>query len=216
MSLLDLVQHRRDLPHVAARGKHVCADDHLAGRVGAPLHVVGGSVAAVGHLHDRRLRIGAGGPCLVALGGLLLGLQFRQTCQRLLQTRGPFRGGTTPRRRLASAGRARVVVHFLLEQADLLLGLVQVFLQGGLAVERGGAGAGADAHAVLGDAVEIDQVLLAQHGHGLGQELIEEIDMAGAEVGQGVVVDGDATDEPAEGVVVGAQPGQGTGGADAL
>src|SRR5262249_27631984 len=95
-------------------------------------------------------------------------------------------------------------------------GLLQVFLQGGLAVEGGGAGAGADAHAVLGDAVEIDQVLLAQHGHGVGQESVEEIDVAGAEVGQGGGIDGDAADEPAEGVVVLTQPGQGACGADAF
>ena len=35
-------------------------------------------------------------------------------------------------------------------------------------------------------------------------------------IGEGVVVDGDAADQPAEGVVVAAEPGQGAGGADAL
>src|SRR5262249_50709703 len=60
------------------------------------------------------------------------------------------------------------------------------------------------------------QVLLAQDGDGVGQQVVEEVDVAGAEVGEGVVVDGDAAYEPAEGVVVLAQPGQGAGGADAL
>ena len=83
-------------------------------------------------------------------------------------------------------------------------------------MEGGGPGAGADAHAVVGDAVEVDQVLLAEHGHRVGQQPVEHVDVADAEVGEGVVVDGDAAAEPAEGVVVAAQPGQGAGGADAL
>src|SRR5262249_44000485 len=83
-------------------------------------------------------------------------------------------------------------------------------------VEGGGPGAGADAHAVVGDAVEIDQPLLAEDGHRVGQQLIKQVEVANAEVGEGVVVDGDATAQPAEGVVVRAQPGQGAGGADPL
>jgi hypothetical protein len=83
-------------------------------------------------------------------------------------------------------------------------------------VEGGGPGAGADAQAVVGDAVEVDQPLLAEHGHRVGQQPIEQIEVTDAEVGQGVVVDGDAAAQPAEGVVVGAQPGQGAGTADAL
>src|SRR5262249_33675428 len=98
----------------------------------------------------------------------------------------------------------------------LLLGLAEAFLQGGPAMEGGGAGAGADAQAVVGDAVEIDQPLLAEHGDRVGQQPIEQVEGTDAEVGQGVVVDGDAAAQPAEGVVVAAQPGQGAGGADAL
>src|SRR5262249_6761011 len=126
------------------------------------------------------------------------------------------RGRAAPGRRPAAAGAARVVLQLLLEPADLLLGLAQVLLQSGPAVERGGASAGADAQAVLGHAGEIDQGLLAQHGPGVRQEPVEEIDVSGTEVGQGVVVDGDAARDPAEGVVVDAQPGQGAGRADAL
>src|SRR5262249_46392114 len=95
-------------------------------------------------------------------------------------------------------------------------GLGEVFLEGLLLAEGGGAGAGADAHAVDGDAVEIDQVLLAEHGDGVGQEPVEEVEVGGAEVGEGVVVDADPSGEPSEGVVLGAQPGQGACAADAL
>jgi hypothetical protein len=91
-----------------------------------------------------------------------------------------------------------------------------VFFQRLLAAEGGGPGAGADAHPVQRDAVEVDQVLLAQDGDGAGQQAVEEPQVAGAEVGQGVVVDGHAAGDPAEGVVLGAQPGQGAGGAYAL
>jgi hypothetical protein len=50
----------------------------------------------------------------------------------------------------------------------------------------------------------------------MGQQVVEEVQVADAEVGEGVVVDGDAAGKPAEGVVVGAEPGEGAGGADAL
>ena len=112
----------------------------------------------------------------------------------------------------ASAGAAS----FRAQPLDLLGGLGQALLQSWPAAEGGGPRAGADTHAVLGDAVEIDQFLLAQDGHRVGEQSVEELQVLDAEVGQGVVIDADAAAEPAEGVVVGAEVVQGAGTADAL
>jgi len=98
----------------------------------------------------------------------------------------------------------------------LFLGFLEVFLQSASAVEGGGAGGGADPHAILGHAVQVDQVLFAEHGHRVGQHPVEEVDLVDAEIGQGVIVDRDATGQPAEGVVILAEPGQGAGAADAF
>jgi hypothetical protein len=49
--LLDLLDHRRELRHVAADGAGVHADQHLAGAVAGVLHVVRWPISAVGHLH---------------------------------------------------------------------------------------------------------------------------------------------------------------------
>ena len=74
----------------------------------------------------------------------------------------------------------------------------------------------ADPHPVVGDAVEVDQLLLAEHGDRVGQQPVEHLEVLDAEIREGVVVDRDATAEPAEGVVVVAEPGQRAGRADAL
>jgi hypothetical protein len=108
------------------------------------------------------------------------------------------------------------VVEFLLEPLDLVLGLGEVLLQGASAVERGGAGTGADPHPILGHAVQVDQVLVAEHGHREGQQLVEELEVVDAEIGQGVITDRDASGQPLEGVVMVAEPGQGAGTADAF
>ncbi len=115
----------------------------------------------------------------------------------------------------AAARRRRVVLQLLLEPLHLVLGFRQAHLQGGAAAERSGTGTGADAHAVRGHTLPIDQVLLAQHGDRVGQHAVAEGDVTDAEIGQGGVVDGDAADEPAEGVVVDTPPAQGAGAADA-
>src|SRR5262249_58973037 len=73
---------------------------------------------------------------------------------------------------------------------------------------------GADTHAVVSHAVEIDQILLTQYSDGVRQQPVEELDVSDAEIGEGVVIDADAAGQPAEGVVVLAQPDQGTGRAD--
>jgi len=55
-------------------------------------------------------------------------------------------------------------IHLLVEPCHLLTRLVEVFFQGLLAAEGGGPGAGPDPHAVDGDAVEVDQILIPQDG----------------------------------------------------
>ena len=127
----------------------------------------------------------------------------------------PAPGRTPSGRRLAPVGGGRVVFHLLLEPLDLLLGLVQALLQGRPAAERRGPGGGADPHPVLGDPVQIDQVLVAR----TATEWVRgrrAVAIGDAEVGEGVVVDGHVADDPPEGVVVRAQPVQRAGAADAL
>jgi hypothetical protein len=96
------------------------------------------------------------------------------------------------------------------------VGLGLALFQRGPAPEGGGPSAGADPPAVLGDAIEIDQVLLTPDGHRVGEQVVEELQVLDAEVGQRVVVDADAAAPPAEGVVVRAEVIQGAGTADAL
>ena len=93
--------------------------------------------------------------------------------------------------------------------------LLQEPLQRLAAAERGGPCTGADAHAVLRDAVQIDQTSFAQHLHGMLEQLPQELGAVGAEIGEGMVVDGDPTGEPAEGVVTDAQVGQLPGAGEA-
>src|SRR5262249_37709740 len=163
-----------------------------------------------------RARVRRAGPRLVLLVRLLPGLDLRQPLQGFLEPLLALAGGALPGGGRAARGGGGVVVHLLFPARRLILGLGEVLLEGLPAAEGGGAGAGADAHAVDGDAVEIDQILLAQDGDGVGQEPVEEVEVADPEVGEGVVVDGDAAGQPSEGVVVGAQPGQGTSAADGL
>src|SRR6218665_1122404 len=64
-ALVHLLDHGRQLGHVAAGGDGVHAHDHLAGAVGGQLHVVGRAPAAVGHLHVAGIGICRAGTRLV-------------------------------------------------------------------------------------------------------------------------------------------------------
>ena len=64
--------------------------------------------------------------------------------------------------------------------------------------------------------VEIDQILLHQGGHTVSEQVIQKLNVRDAKVGQGVIVDLNTPTEPAEAVVIGAQPGHRPGAADAL
>ena len=97
---------------------------------------------------------------------------------------------------------------FLPQPLDLGSGLLQQSLQRLAAAKRGRPGTGADTHAILSDAVQIDQTLLTQHLHGLFEQRLQELGVIGAEIGERVVVDGDSSGEPAEGIVTDAQIGE--------
>jgi len=77
----------------------------------------------------------------------------------------------------------------LLEGGDLRPSLLQALLQGLSAPERGGAGTGADAHAVLCDPLDGDRPHRHQGRHAVGQQAVERIPMGAAEMRQGVVFD---------------------------
>ncbi len=99
---------------------------------------------------------------------------------------------------------------FLLEALDLGLGglgLLQESLQRLAAAKRGRPGTGADAHAILGDAVQIDQALLTQHLHGMLEQRFQELGVVGTEIGERVIVDGNPSGKPAERVVMETQNG---------
>src|SRR5262245_14315537 len=97
----------------------------------------------------------------------------------------------------------------LLGQAiNLGLSFFEGLLERLTAAKRGSAGAGADAHAILGNAVEFDEALLTQHLNGVGEHLLEFLEVIDPEVGKSVIVDGDAASQPTVGIVVLAQLGE--------
>ena len=124
---------------------------------------------------------------------------------------GPLAGRLSP----AVAGRG-VLLQLSPQRLDLGLGLGQRLLQGRATAERGGAGTGPHPHPVLRHPLEVDQPLGHQGRHALGQQSVQQLDMIGAEIGQGVVVDRDVAEEPAIGVVGTAQLGELAGAADAV
>jgi hypothetical protein len=105
---------------------------------------------------------------------------------------------------LLPARHPRVARYFIPQALHLGLGLLQASLQGRAAPKRSSPRTGPHAHAVLGHAIEIDQTLLHQGGHTVGEQLIQEIKVRDAKVSQGVIVDLNPATEPAEAVVVGA------------
>ena len=82
--------------------------------------------------------------------------------------------------------------------------------------EGSGASTSPHAQAILSDPVEIDQVLLQQDGDAVGEQLVQEVEVADAKIGQGMVIDRDPATEPAKAMMVQAQPVQGAGAANAL
>src|SRR5262249_27470417 len=99
-------------------------------------------------LPHRRLRVGTRAARLAHLVGLLLGLQFRQARQGLLQPLLALPGGALLGLGLAAVARGPVLVPLGAPALDLGLGLAQALVQGGAAAEGGGPGAGPGAQAV--------------------------------------------------------------------
>jgi len=69
------------------------------------------------------------------------------------------------------------------------------------AAKRRSAGGRADAGAVLGDAMEIDEVVFHESRQELGHELAEDLTVVAAEVVEAVIGDRDAAAQPAVGGV---------------
>jgi hypothetical protein len=74
-------------------------------------------------------------------------------------------------------------------------------LEGLTASKRRSAGGGTDAGAVLGDAMEIDEVVFHEPRQKLGDELAEHVTVVTAEVVEAVIGDCDAAAQPAVGGV---------------
>jgi hypothetical protein len=74
-------------------------------------------------------------------------------------------------------------------------------IEGLTASKRRGASGGADAGAVLGDAMEIDEVVLHEPRQELGHELAQDVTVVAAKVVEAVIGDRDAAAQPAGGGV---------------
>jgi hypothetical protein len=111
---------------------------------------------------------------------------------------------------IGSAGSGEL----LFETLQFGLGFCKQSFQGNATAKGGSTSAGAGAHAILGNPVEIHQALTAQHLNGLLEQILKEVKIGNAEIGEGVVVDEDTTSDPLESIVVAAQPGQGASAGD--
>ncbi len=216
VSFLDLFDHRHGLTSVAAGGLHVHSHDHLAARGRAELEVVRRAEAAVGHLHHGRDRVGCRAPRLAQVLGFLLGLQLRQPLQSLLDPLGALASGSLTGFLLPAILGPGVLVQLSPQRFNLRLGLCVRFLQGRTTAKRRGPGAGSDAHPVLGHSVQVDQSFGDQHRDVVSQQLVEQLDMPGTEIGEGVVVGAHIAGDPAESIMCAAQFVELTGAADSF
>src|SRR5436190_266981 len=119
------LRHRADeLPIIAAALRHPRSHYDLMRRVGAQLHIVTGSVAPVGLLHDPRLRIALAGARLFFVGALGLPdlLDLRQ---RLLQALLALAHYSLLRCPLAG----RLFLPWVTHRLNLFAGRLQMLLQ---------------------------------------------------------------------------------------
>src|SRR5439155_5380476 len=141
------------------------------------LGVVGGASAAVGHFHAARFGVGARSASLCAVAGLA-GFAARRdradVLERFFEAFGFFASRAKLSRAATSLEFAGVLFDFGLEGLQMVGGVFEVLLERGLAAKRTGSGAGANAHAVLGDRVDVDEALARQAGERLRQDLIEQ------------------------------------------
>ena len=197
---MNLLVHRRHLAAIVTAIDDVDAHNHLRIGRGRELQVIGRAKPAVGHLHLPRLGIGRRDASLLLgalLPRLLLRLQLGHLFQSLLQTgglfpHGPLTGGLLP----TIARRGIGLLRLGPQGFQLRLGLGVRFLQRGTTAKGRTAGTGTHPHPVLGNAIQFDQTRRQQRGHALGQQLVEQLAMLRAEIGQGMVVDRDSPTDP--------------------
>jgi len=94
------------------------------------------------------------------------------------------------------ASRARGVGRRAGDLDEVGAGVEHEPFEGLTASKRRGASGGADAGAVLGDAMEIDEVVLHEPRQELGHELAEHVTVVAAEVVEAVIGDCDAAAQP--------------------
>lgn len=114
----------------------------------------------------------------------------------------PVLRSTAPGRSLATRRGLGVLLELLAQLLDLLLGLMEAFLELGLTPERRCPGAGSHPYAVLRHPLELDQTLRHQHRNTVSQHLVEKLHLLDSEVRQGVMVDRDPAADPAVRIVL--------------
>ena len=187
---------------VGAAVGDVDADDGARGvRGGGELDVDGRAEATVGHLHDAGVGIGGGHAWSRVPGAarLLDRGDVGELGERVLEPREPLLRDARHRRGVA--GRARGVGRRAGDLDEVGAGREHEPLEGLIASKRRSAGGGADAGAVLGDAMEIDEVVFHEPRQELGHELAEHVTVVAAEVVEAVIGDCDAAAQPAVGGV---------------
>src|SRR6266478_3424587 len=205
-AFFDLLKHRLEPMAVSAIITSLHTNDYAALGIGRELQVVGGIVAAIGHLHPPGLGIGGrnsrlGRPLRVIFGFGLRCLDQFELPERLFDARLALTRGTLPGGFHPGAAIRISPLRLGLERFDSELGLDQALLKRRLAAKRRRAGTGSDPHAVLRHPLEADQASVHQHCQDLGEEIIQSLTVLAAEVTDHVVIDRDATANPAVGVV---------------
>ncbi len=108
-----------------------------------------------------------------------------------------------------------VLVQLSPQRFNLRLGLCVRFLQGRTTAERRRP-RGRNCDSVLGHSVQVDQSFGDQHRDVVSQQLVEQLDMPGTEIGEGVVVGAHIAGDPAESIMCAAQFVELTGAADSF
>ena len=198
----DLFEHGGGLALVGAAVGDADADDGASGvRGGGELDVESRAEATIGHLHDAGVGISGGHARGRVLGAALLldRGDVGELGECRLEPREPFLGDARHRRGVA--GRERGVGRRAGDLDEVGAGFRHEPLEGLTASKRRSAGGGADAGAVLGDAMEIDEVVFHEPRQELGHELAEDVAVVAAEIVEAVIGDCDAAAQPAVGGV---------------
>jgi len=114
-------------------------------------------------------------------------------------------GRAQPGRLRLPLGKAGGRLGLCLDRLHQIARLAQVFVQAGLAAERGRTGVGANAHAVLRHPLQADRTDGDQCGHVVGEQFVHQRFVASTEVVDRVVVHRHAPADPPVRVVLQAQ-----------